>query len=87
MDSYGCQKNGNCLFSSVLAGLDIPEDYTTRLFRNELVVFCSKNARILHKQHSQLLRDHFAGEKSQEGKVLEDFSICSCYITAMVLEV
>ena len=69
--------NGNCLFSSVLAGLDIHEEYTTRLFRNELVVFCSKNARILHKQHSQLLRNQFAGEKSQEGKVLKDFSICS----------
>ena len=71
------KQNGTCLFSSVLAGLDIPEEYTTRLFRSELVVFCSKNARILHKQHSQLLRDQFAGEKSQEGKVLKDFSICS----------
>ena len=28
--------DGNCLFSSVLAGLDIPEEYTTRLLRNEL---------------------------------------------------
>ena len=71
------KQNGNCLFSSVLAGLDIPEEYTTRLFRNELVVFCSKNAQILHKQHSHLLRDQFAGEKSQGGKVLKDFSICS----------
>ena len=69
--------DGNCLFSSMLAGLDIPEEYTTRLFRNELVVFCSKNARILHKEHSQLLRDQFAGEQSQEGKVLKEFSICS----------
>ena len=71
------KQNGNCLFSTVLAGLDIPEEYTTRLFRNELVLFCSKNARVLHKQHSQSLRDQFAGEKSQEGKVLKDFSICS----------
>ena len=69
--------DGNCLFSSVLAGPDIPEKYKTRLFRNELVVFYSKNARILHKQHSQLLRDQFAGEKSEEGKVFKDFSICS----------
>ena len=61
----------------MLAGLDIPEGYTTRLFRNELAVFYSKNARILHKQHSQLLRDQFSGEKSQEGKVLKDFSIFS----------
>ena len=69
--------DGNCLFSSVLAGLDIPEEYTARLFRNELVVFCSMNARILRKQHSQLLRDQFAGEESEEGKVLKYFSICS----------
>ena len=61
---------GIIYFPSVLAGLDIPEKYITRLFRNELVVFCPKNARILHKQHSQLLRDQFAGEQSQEGKVL-----------------
>ena len=71
------KQNGNYLFSSVLAGLDIPEQNTTRLFRNELVVFCSKNARILYKQHSQLLRDQFAGEKSYEGKVQKDFSMCS----------
>ena len=42
------KQNGNCLFASVLAGLDIPEEYTTRSFRDELVVFCAKNARILY---------------------------------------
>ena len=73
------KQNGNCLFSSVLAELDILEEYTTRLFRNELAVFSSKNARISHKQHSKLLRDQFAAEKSEQGKVLKDFSVCSYF--------
>ena len=47
-------KNGSCLFGLVRRGLNIPEEYTNRSFRHELVVFCARNARILWKQHSQM---------------------------------
>ena len=53
-------KNGSCLFGSVRRGLDIPEEYTNRLFRWELAVFCARNASILWRQHSQVLRDEYA---------------------------
>ena len=45
-------KNGSCLFGSVRRGLDIPEEYTNRLFRWELAVFCARNASTLWRQHS-----------------------------------
>ena len=50
-------KNGSCLFQSVIRGLDIPEEYSCRLFRHELALLCAMNARILWRQHSQVLRD------------------------------
>ena len=59
-------KNGSCLFGSVRRGLDIPEEYTNRLFRCELVVFCARNAGILWKQHSQMLRDEYAADHTGE---------------------
>ena len=59
-------KNGSCLFGSVRSGLDIPEEYTNRLFRHELVVFCARNARILWKQHSQMLRYEYADDHTGE---------------------
>ena len=59
-------KNGSCLFGSVRRGLNIPEEYTNRLFRHELAVFCAKNAKILWKQHSQVLRDEYGGDHTED---------------------
>ena len=59
-------KNGSCLFGSVRRGLNIPEEYTNRLFRHELAVFCANNAKILWKQHSQVLRDEYGGDHTED---------------------
>ena len=59
-------KNGSCLFGSVRRGLNISEEYTNRLFRCELAVFCAKNAKILWKQHSQVLRDEYGGDHTED---------------------
>ena len=63
------------MFHSVLRGLDIPEEYTLRMFRNELVVFCAMNARILRKQHSLFLRDGFAEEYTDDNVPIGPLSI------------
>ena len=50
------QNNGDCLFESVMRGLELPEDYHVRHFRRELAVFCARNVEIFWRQHSFLLR-------------------------------
>ena len=52
--------DSSCLFQSIRRGLNIPKEYTARLFRHELGVFCAMNARILMEQHPYVLQEEYA---------------------------
>ena len=53
------EKDDNCLFQSIRRGLNIPKEYTTRLVRHELGVYCTMNARILLEHHPYVLQEEY----------------------------
>ena len=53
------EEDDNRLFQSIRRGLNIPKEYTARLFRHELGVFCAMNARILLEHHPYMLQEEY----------------------------
>ena len=53
------EEDDSCLFPSIRSGLNIFKEYTARLFRHELGVFCAMNARILLEQHPYVLQEEY----------------------------
>ena len=78
-------KNGQCLWSSILKGIDVPEEYRASHLRYQFVLFCTKypefvfNRLKLHIQveygHSRLSREEYIRRSLSEDEPLTDAEI------------
>ena len=65
------QGRGSCLFHAVRRGINIPKQYTNRLIRRELAVYCARNADIIRNQHLSVLKGEY-GFSQQSGQAHEE---------------
>ena len=82
-------KLGSCMFDSIRRGIQTPVQFTNRIFRRQLAVFCARNADIIRKQHLNTLYTEYGIPYSNmdslegQGPHKGPYSICDYILEIM----
>ena len=78
-------KNGNCLFASLLYGVDIPEEYREDHLRFQFILWCVQNHQFVYKRlyahilgeygHSRVSREEYLERSLSKDNPLSDLEI------------